>query len=48
MYYLFLLVQELLVIFEAFEINILIPSRCVAFIGNIQLLKGLRVNSRPS
>ena len=38
--YLLLLVQELL--------DNLSPSNFVAFIRNIPLLKGLRVNSRPS
>ena len=29
-------------------INIVSPSTCVTSIGNIPLLKALRVNSRPS
>ena len=50
MCYMPLLGQELLVIFEAFflEINILSPLPCVAFTGNIPLLKAFRVNSRLS
>ena len=48
MYYLLLLGQELLIIFESLGVSILNPLACADFNGNIKLLKALKVDSQPS
>ena len=47
MYYLLLLGQELLIIFESLGVSILNPLACADFNGNIKLFKALRVDSQP-